>query len=186
MTVTGADDGPVMLFAHGFGCDQNMWRPVAPEFAEDHRVVLFDHVGAGGSDLGSWNPERYASLDGYATDVLEICAELDLHDVLFVGHSVSAMIGVLAAARDGHRALSAAQRARPDHRHDQGLPGYVGMTDVDGLLEDDVEDLYDNAPCGYLSTPMDGGIVKVNATLLGSPSTSSLTGFWNQPVPSWG
>src|SRR4051794_8599940 len=88
-----------MVFAHGFGCDQNMWRYVAPEFETDHRVVLFDLVGMGGSDVSAHDPERYASLGGYAQDVVEILAELDLRDAVFVGHSVSAMIGVLAAAR---------------------------------------------------------------------------------------
>ena len=100
---TATPDGRPMLFAHGFGCDQNMWRFVWPAFDDDYRVVLFDHVGAGGSDLAAYDRERYASLDGYADDVLEICAELDLHDVVFVGHSVSAMIGVLAAAAQPER-----------------------------------------------------------------------------------
>ena len=93
VTVQGPDDAPPMVFAHGFGCDQNMWRRVAPAFAAEYRVVLFDHVGAGGADPAAWDPARYASLDGYATDVLEICDALDLTDVVFVGHSVSAMVG---------------------------------------------------------------------------------------------
>ena len=92
-----------MLFAHGFGCDQNMWRFVWPAFAEDHRIVLFDHVGAGGSDASAYDRDRYATLHGYAEDVLEICRALDLTDVVFVGHSVSAMIGVLAAAAEPER-----------------------------------------------------------------------------------
>lgn len=92
-----------MIFAHGFGCDQNMWRAVAPAFEEDYRVVLFDHVGAGKSDLSTYDPAKYATLGGYATDVLEICAELDLRDAVFVGHSVSTMIGVLAAVREPRR-----------------------------------------------------------------------------------
>src|SRR5688572_21347394 len=96
--VTGRGTRP-MLFAHGFGCDQNMWRLVAPAFDDSHRIVLFDHVGAGQSDLSAYRRDKYATLDGYATDVLEICRELGLHDVIFVGHSVSAMIGVLAAQR---------------------------------------------------------------------------------------
>ena len=76
--VSGQDDGRPMVFAHGFGCDQNMWRFVAPEFERDHRVVLFDHVGAGGSDLRAYDPERYGTLGGYADDVVEIAAALDL------------------------------------------------------------------------------------------------------------
>ena len=99
----GRPDGPPMLFAHGFGCDQNMWRLVWPAFADEFRIVLFDHVGAGASDLGAYHRERYDALEGYAGDVLEICRELDLTDVTFVGHSVSAMIGVLAAAAEPER-----------------------------------------------------------------------------------
>ena len=86
-----------MLFAHGFGCDQNMWRYVAPRFEDRFQVVLFDYVGAGNSAASAYDPARYSSLHGYARDVLEICAELELRDVIFVGHSVSAMIGGLAA-----------------------------------------------------------------------------------------
>jgi sigma-B regulation protein RsbQ len=112
-----------------------MWRLVAPEFAEDHRVVLFDHVGAGGSDLASWNARRYASLDGYATDVLEICAELDLHDVVFVGHSVSSMIGVLAAAREPSR-FTGLVLVGPSPRYidDDGYVGGFSAEDIDELL----------------------------------------------------
>src|SRR3954462_3466710 len=89
--ISGRPDGRPLLFAHGFGCDQNMWRYVAPHFEDRFKVVLFDHVGAGGSDLSAYDPDRYASLAGYADDVLRICAELDLRDAIFVGHSVSAM-----------------------------------------------------------------------------------------------
>src|SRR5918994_7570803 len=85
-----------MLFAHGFGCDQNMWRLIVPAFLSDYRVILFDYVGAGKSDWSAYTPERYSSLDGYARDVLDICEALDLTQVIFVGHSVSGMIGALA------------------------------------------------------------------------------------------
>src|ERR1700742_1054980 len=88
-----------MVFAHGFGCDQNMWRFVAPEFEKDFRVVLFDDVGAGGSDLSAYDPRKYSTLSGYADDVVEIGRELSLKDAVFVGHSVSAMIGVLASLK---------------------------------------------------------------------------------------
>ncbi|HVC73059.1 MAG TPA: alpha/beta hydrolase, partial [Mycobacteriales bacterium] len=103
VTVSGRPDGPPMLFAHGFGCDQNMWRYVTPAFADSHRIVLFDHVGAGGSDLASYDRQRYSDLSGYADDVLDICRALDLTDVTFVGHSVSAMMGVIAATREPGR-----------------------------------------------------------------------------------
>jgi sigma-B regulation protein RsbQ len=88
-----------MVFAHGFGCDQNMWRFVAPSFESTFRTILFDHVGAGGSDLSAYEPAKYATLSGYADDVVEIARELDLKDAVFVGHSVSAMIGVLASLK---------------------------------------------------------------------------------------
>jgi sigma-B regulation protein RsbQ len=86
-----------IMFAHGFGCDQNMWRFVAPAFEDRFRVVLFDHVGAGGSDLSAYDPERYGTLQGYADDVVALAGELGIRDGVFVGHSVSAMVGVLAA-----------------------------------------------------------------------------------------
>jgi sigma-B regulation protein RsbQ len=88
-----------MVFAHGFGCDQNMWRFVAPAFEKDFMTVLFDHVGAGGSDLSAYNRTKYSSLAGYADDVAEIGRELGLRDAVFVGHSVSSMIGALATQK---------------------------------------------------------------------------------------
>ncbi len=92
-----------MVFAHGFGCDQNMWRFVTPAFEENYKVILFDHVGAGASDLSAYDPGRYSSLDGYADDVVALCRELGVTDGVFVGHSVSAKIGVLAATREPDR-----------------------------------------------------------------------------------
>ena len=125
-----------MVFAHGFGCDQNMWRQVAPAFEADHRVVLFDHVGAGGSDLRAWQPSRYASLEGYAQDVLEIFEALDLRDTIFVGHSVSAMIGVLAANRaPGRFAQLVLVAPSPRYVDDDGYVGGFSREDIDGLLE---------------------------------------------------
>jgi sigma-B regulation protein RsbQ len=88
-----------MVFAHGFGCDQNMWRFVAPSFEEAFRTILFDHVGAGGSDLSAYDPVKYSALSGYADDVVEIIRELGLDRVIFVGHSVSAMIAVVASLK---------------------------------------------------------------------------------------
>lgn len=92
-----------MLFAHGYGCDQNMWRYITPAFEDDYKVVLFDHVGFGNSDTSGYSKEHYSSLKTYAADVLEICREFDLQDVVLVGHSVSAMIGVLAAIMEPER-----------------------------------------------------------------------------------
>ena len=88
-----------MIFAHGLGCDQSMWRLVAPAFSADYRTVLFDHVGAGGSDLSAYDPIKYASLTGYADDLIEIAQDLNLAKVVFVGQSVSCMIGVLASIK---------------------------------------------------------------------------------------
>ena len=89
-----------MVFAHGFGCDQNMWRFVAPAFEDEFTTVLMDHVGAGGSDLAAYQTAKYASLRGYAEDLVEIGQALGLKDAVFVGHSVSAMIGVIASLKD--------------------------------------------------------------------------------------
>ena len=123
------------MFAHGFGCDQNMWRFVAPAFAATHRTVLFDHVGAGRSDTGAYDFAKYASLDGYVDDILEICGELDLTDVVFVGHSVSAMLGVLAAVRAPHR-FGALVLVGPSPRYvdDEGYTGGFSRADIDDLL----------------------------------------------------
>ncbi|MFI6784693.1 alpha/beta fold hydrolase [Micromonospora sp. NPDC050276] len=134
--VLGRATGPAVVFAHGFGCDQHMWRLVTPRFVDEYRVVLFDHVGSGGSDLSTYRPQRYASLDGYAEDVLEILAELDLRDVVFVGHSVSAMIGVLAAATEPDR-FSRLVLVGPSPRYldDEGYRGGFSRADIDELLE---------------------------------------------------
>jgi sigma-B regulation protein RsbQ len=131
----GQPQGRPLLFAHGFGCDQNMWRYVWPRFAGDYRVVLFDHVGAGGSDLSAYDPDRYSSLRGYAEDVLEICRELDLRDVVLVGHSVSAMVGVLAAAAEPDRfARLVLVGPSPRYIDDDGYAGGFSREDIEGLL----------------------------------------------------
>lgn len=125
-----------MIFAHGFGCDQNMWRFVTPAFEDEHRIVLFDHVGAGRSDLSAYNRAKYSSLQGYASDVLDICRELDLHRVIFVGHSVSAAIGVLAAIEEPERfeALVLVGPS-PCYINDGDYVGGFTREDIDGLLE---------------------------------------------------
>ncbi|MEU9984108.1 alpha/beta hydrolase [Streptomyces sp. NPDC050856] len=136
VTVTGQPGGPVLMLAHGFGCDQNMWRLVAPVLAEQYQVVLFDYVGSGRSDHSSWSEERYASLHGYARDVVEICDELDLRDVVFVGHSVSAMVGVLAAEAAPRRFSSLVMVGpSPCYIDDESYRGGFSADDIDELLE---------------------------------------------------
>ena len=135
VTILG-EGAQTLLFAHGFGCDQSMWRLVAPHFVDRARVALFDHVGAGGSDVSAYDPVKYAGLAGYATDVIEICETQGLGDVVFVGHSVSAMIGVLAAGRRPDLfsrlvLIGASPRFANDN-------GYFG-----GFDEQDLEDLLD-------------------------------------------
>jgi sigma-B regulation protein RsbQ len=135
VVVHGVPEARPMVFAHGFGCDQNMWRHVWPAFADDHRVVLFDHVGLGGSDAGAFDPTRYATLRGYAQDVLEICHELDLSDVVFVGHSVSSIIGILAAIEEpelfGRLVLVGPS---PRYIDDADYRGGFSREDIDELL----------------------------------------------------
>ncbi|HEU5033579.1 MAG TPA: alpha/beta hydrolase [Mycobacteriales bacterium] len=143
VTLAGPPTAQPMVFAHGFGCDQNMWRFVAPRFSSSHRVVLFDHVGAGQSDLSAWDPERYSSLTGYAQDVVEICQALDLHDVVFVGHSVAAMIGVLAAAQ-APDLFARLVLVSPSPRYIDD-DGYVG-----GFSHRDVEEMLDSLDSNYL------------------------------------
>jgi sigma-B regulation protein RsbQ len=132
----GRRGGQPMLFAHGFGCDHTMWRHVWPAFQDDHRIVLFDHVGMGHSDASAYDRVRYGSLDGYAQDVLEICSALDLRDVVFVGHSVSAMIGMLAAAQEPDR-FDRLVLIGPSPRYidDQGYTGGFAQRDIDELLD---------------------------------------------------
>ncbi|MEU3411895.1 alpha/beta hydrolase [Streptomyces sp. NPDC006658] len=136
VTVTGNPRGRTVVLAHGFGCDQNMWRLTVPALERDYRVVLFDYVGSGRADPSAFSEERYGSLDGYALDVVEVCEALDLQDAVFVGHSVSAMIGVLAAARAPER-IGALVMVAPSPRYidDEGYRGGFGSEDIDELLE---------------------------------------------------
>jgi sigma-B regulation protein RsbQ len=143
VAVSGDPDGRPIVFAHGFGCDQNMWRFVVPSFEDRYRIVLFDYVGAGASDLSAYDPDRYGRLDGYAQDVLDISEALDLRDAVFVGHSVSSMVGVLAAARAPGR-IGALVLVGPSPRYigDDGYPG--------GFTEADIEDLITSLDSNYL------------------------------------
>jgi sigma-B regulation protein RsbQ len=133
--ITGRGTQP-MMFSHGFGCDQNMWRLIAPAFESTHRVVLFDHVGAGGSDASQYSKAKYSTLQGYVDDVLEICREAELSDVIFVGHSVSAMIGVLAAIQEPARfAKLVLVGPSPRYLDDEGYLGGFKRGDIEGLLD---------------------------------------------------
>ncbi|GAB4025408.1 alpha/beta fold hydrolase [Spirosoma koreense] len=125
-----------MLFAHGFGCSQQMWRFITPAFTDNYRLVLFDYVGSGTSQLSAYNSERYANLNGYAQDVLDICSALELTDVIFVGHSVSGMIGLLASLKAPER-FSRLIMIGPSPCYINDATGYVGgfdRTDIEELL----------------------------------------------------
>jgi sigma-B regulation protein RsbQ len=125
-----------MLFAHGFGCDQNMWRFITPAFADDYRLVLFDYVGSGKSDWSAYRPERYEKLEGYTRDVLDICEALDLREIIFVGHSVSSIIGVLAANSAPERfAKLILVGPSPRYINDGDYIGGFERADIEGLLD---------------------------------------------------
>ncbi len=143
MTVVGHGE-KVMMLAHGFGCDQNMWRFVQPAFEADYRIIIFDYVGSGRSDLAAYNPERYSNLNGYAQDVLDICEALDLRDVIFVGHSVSSMIGVLAALKTPSRFKSLIM-VGPSPCYINHPPDYVG-----GFNHSDIVELIDTMQQNYI------------------------------------
>jgi sigma-B regulation protein RsbQ len=126
-----------LLFAHGFGCNQNMWTRVTPAFEDSHRIVLFDYVGSGQSELRTFDPVRYSRLDGYAQDVLDVCDALNLTDnVVFVGHSVSCSVGMLASiARPGLFQRLIMVGPSPSFLNDP--PAYHGgfeREDLEGLL----------------------------------------------------
>ncbi|MFJ4842371.1 alpha/beta fold hydrolase [Streptomyces sp. NPDC088746] len=162
ITVTGPEDAPVLLLAHGFGCDQNMWRLVAPALAESFRVVQFDYVGSGRSDLSAWSEARYGALGGYAQDVVEICEALDLREVRFVGHSVSAMVGVLAAAAAPDRIASLIMIGPSPCYVD--TPGYRG-----GFSAEDIDELLESLESNYL-----GWSAAMAPVIMGNPDRPEL------------
>lgn len=153
-----------MLFAHGFGCDQNMWRFVAPAFEQDFKVVLFDQVGAGGSDLGAYDPVKYAGLQGYADDIVELATTLGVQGGVFVGHSVSAMIGVLAAKSAPHL-FSDIVMVGPSPRYvDDEETGYVG-----GFAEAQIVELLD-----FLDSNHMGWSQTMAPVIMGNPDRPEL------------
>lgn len=134
VSVAGPPGARPMVFVHGFGCDQHMWRHVFPAFEQDYRVVLLDLVGAGGSDLAAYDEERHATLHGHAADVLDVLHELELQDVVLVGHSVAAMIGVLAHIAEPDT-ISRLVLITPSARY-LDTDSYTG-----GFSESDIDDL---------------------------------------------
>lgn len=132
-----------LMFGHGFGCDQNTWRFIVPAFEHKYKIVLFDYVGAGQSDLSAYDSKRYNRLEGYAQDVLDICQELQLHDVIFVGHSVSSMIGLLAVKQEPSL-FKKIIFIGPSPRY-INAPGYDG-----GINEEDLHELLEIMDSNYL------------------------------------
>jgi sigma-B regulation protein RsbQ len=141
---TYGNGGKTMVFAHGFGCDQNMWRDVWPAFASAYKIVLFDYIGCGNSNLARYNAEKYSNLNGYSEDLIEICESLHLRDAVFVGHSVSSIIGVLAALKQPHL-FSHLILVAPSPRYINAEPDYTG-----GFEEADILDLLETMEKNYI------------------------------------
>lgn len=161
--VRGNPEGPPMVFAHGFGCDQRMWRHVHPAFEDTHRVVLFDHVGSGGSDLSAYS-DRHDRLDGFAADVVEIIEALSLPPVVFVGHSVAAMIGMLAAAARPDL-FERLVLVGPSPRYiDDPVTGYRG-----GFERSEIDELLDTMDGNYL-----GWATAIAPVVMGVPERPEL------------
>jgi sigma-B regulation protein RsbQ len=151
-----------MIFAHGYGCDQNMWRLLTPFFEERYRIILFDLVGCGGSDLRAYEREKYDSLRGHAADVLEILAEFAPQPAVFVGHSVSAMIGVLASIAEPER-FSAHVMIGPS-------PCYINDGDyIGGFTQADIDSLLDTLDSNYL-----GWASAIAPSIMGGPDQPEL------------
>jgi sigma-B regulation protein RsbQ len=166
VTISGA--GPqAMVFVHGFGCNQHMWRLVAPAFADRYRVVLLDLVGAGHSDLTAYDPTRYSTLAAHAEDVLEVMQALDLYDAVLVGHSVSATIGMLAAIREPAR-IARLVLVAPSPRFLNDV-GYTG-----GFEPADIEDLLDTMDNNYL-----GWSAAITPVIMGQSNPAELTAELN-------
>ncbi|TDD22300.1 alpha/beta hydrolase [Kribbella turkmenica] len=162
VAVTGRPGGRTVVLAHGFGCDQNMWRLTVPALAPDYQVVLFDYVGSGRSELSAFDESRYSTLGGYTEDVLEVCAALDVTDAVFVGHSVSAMIGVLAAQQAPER-IGALVMVTPS-------PCYVDDGDYrGGFSAEDIDELLSSLESNYL-----GWSAAMAPVIMGTPDRPEL------------
>lgn len=162
VTILGGGSTSI-IFAHGYGCDQNMWRFITPAFVDKYRVVLFDYVGSGLSDISAYSRGRYSDLQGNADDVLEICAELDITHGIFVGHSVSAMIGVLAAIKEPQR-FDKLVLIGPS-------PCYINEGDyVGGFTRKDIDELLEFQDSNYL-----GWSSNLAPVIMGNPDRPELT-----------
>jgi sigma-B regulation protein RsbQ len=152
----------VLLFAHGYGCDQNMWRFVYPEFQDDYRIVLFDHVGSGKSDWNAYNQQKYSNLQGYADDIIEICENFHLEKVILVAHSVSAMIALLAAKKNPSL-FNNIIMIGPS-------PRYLNDTDYyGGFSEKDILEMVDTLDSNYL-----GWSSAITPVIMGNPDKPEL------------
>lgn len=152
----------VLMFAHGFGCDQNMWRYVAPAFEENYKIVLFDHVGAGGSDLSAFVPQKYEKLEGYADDIIEIATDLQLRDIIFVGHSVSALMGIIASQKSPELFKSLIL-VGPS-------PAYINDCDyVGGFTKPQIEELLESLDQNHL-----GWSMAMAPVIMGNPDRKEL------------
>jgi sigma-B regulation protein RsbQ len=159
--VSGSGDRTI-VFSHGFGCDQTMWRLIAPAFEDSHRIVLFDHVGAGRSDLAAFSKSKYATLQGYADDVIDIARDLELEGAVFVGHSVSAMIGALASIKSPE-SFSDLVMVGPS-------PRYINDEDyVGGFTAAQIEELLDFLDANHL-----GWSAAMAPTIMGNPDRPEL------------
>ena len=159
--IMGSGTEPI-IFAHGYGCDQTMWRLLTPDFVASHRIILYDHVGAGHSDLSAYSSDKYATLSGYAEDLIEIVDALNLSEAVFVGHSVSSIIGVLAAkARPGLFSKLIMIGPSPCYLNDEDYQGGFDAADIDGLLE-----LLDQNHLGWSAT--------MAPTIMGNPDRPEL------------
>lgn len=137
----------VLLFVHGFGCDQNMWRFVTPAFEEDYKIVLMDHVGAGNSDFSAYNSEKYSQLEGYATDIVALCEEMELEDIIFVGHSVSSMIGAIVSLQSP-KLFKSLIMVSPS-------PSYINEENyVGGFTKEQITELMDSLESNHLGWSM--------------------------------
>lgn len=164
VTVTGRPDGPVLLFAHGFGCDQNMWHRVLPYFTDHYRVVLFDHMGSGNSDQAGYDADRYSNLEGYVADILELCEVLDLRGTVLVAHSVATMMAMVAAVTEPDRFSRLVLVAPSPSYIDDATAGYTG-----GFSKEDIDDLLGSLDSNYFAWA-----AEVAPMVMGNPDAPEL------------